>query len=370
MCQHNLDWSLDDQGFLCFNNNCIEDEPDNEEDSKRMLKVSGDKKYAVVYNIAHFYADFYLYDDVDDEPKYLYSKKRNSYRNKKFFIEFFKDPTDPTQTLLVFNSQHGGLTIYYADTGDEKFSSEGDKFITSVRVINEKYLYMTCWYWQPIYCTYLYRIKDLLTQHDYNGIMIDSDFDIPNKPMNFKLNDEKMIEVFAKDDKWRRVYSLDDFYENHKAYKDYINNVHTTEQIKRNKNNLLFKIFNGFDYENVEYEDNAKEKLDIILNSADDDLIESNCFGNNSKSDLSYHVNSIVKENTFDDEKFNLLIPKTLFHGFTTNLRGLKEINLTFTFKKGDINLTMKVQQTMKLIKSDPNNFEIDSSIPCKITFS
>lgn len=371
---NNIKWSLDDKGLLLFNNICIEDEPDDDttHDNKRKLKVSDDGRYAVVYNIAQFYADFYCFDDVDEEPRYLFTKKRNSYRNDNFFIEFLKNPTNTDETFVIFNSRHGGLTVYYADTGNEKTDSQDDKFITSIKIINEKYMHLSCWYWQPVFCTYLYNIKDFLNNHDYNGVMIDSDFDVPDQPKHFKLNDDNMIEIFDNYDKYHQVYSLDDFYENHKIYKNRIESIHTSKQIKENKQNLLHKIFIGLDETHVSYENTAREKLCFILDGNDDHLIESSCIGNNSKQDLSYHINSIIKQNTYEDELLNFVVPKTLFHGFVTNLKQLPEINLRFTFKKQDVVLFMEVQQTMKKVTDayECQIFEIDPDVPCYINFS
>jgi hypothetical protein len=366
-----VEWALNKDGVLqCSVDSIIQtidDEPDKNDvyDNTYKLKVSEDKQYAVVYNIARYYADFYKYNEYG-EIEYLYTKKRND----KFLIEFFKSPTNDNITLVMFYSSPGKLTLFYADTGMDMYyytDKEDMKNITDIKMINDKYMYMSCWYWQPEYCTYLYDIKSFLTEPDYQGVLIDCDSCEPNKESHFKLNSDNMIEVFSKTDKWHQLYSLDDFYSNHGDYKILVGSIKKTNKIIKNTNNILHRIQNGLDSNNVSYNDDALQKFTSILNDDDKMLIECSCFGNTSQQELPYHVYSIMKDIDYNDETLNYIMPKTLFNGHTTNLHNICAINLTFTLKKGDIILKMTVTQTMKEIGE--NNYEVDPNLPCIVTF-
>jgi hypothetical protein len=129
------------------------------------------------------------------------------------------------------------------------------------------------------------------------------------------------------------------------------------------------------DYDTVSFENDARKKLNYILNDTDENIIYHSCVGNNSGSDLDYHAFSIIKENKYKETELNLLICKILFSGFTRMLPGLPVISLTFIFTRGDSVLKMVMNQKMKVMndQTDPircKTYEVDNNEKCYIVFS
>ena len=187
----NMSWTFE-KGDLTYNGESI-NEYDDEDNENLLLQVSPNEKYAAICNINKHYADFYTKNAVDGYKYYMYSLKRNTYRteNTDYVLEFFPSPVDKSKTLFIFNSDHGELGVYDADTGKQLHTDEqDDKFITSVKIVDDKYLYMTGWYWAPIFFTSIYEINGLLTKTDYKPVVLDTGRDIPVSKEHIRLNSD------------------------------------------------------------------------------------------------------------------------------------------------------------------------------------
>lgn len=338
------------------------------------LKVSPNGKYVAVCNIIGKYADVFEVDEPHD-VLHLYTLKKNTYRTEdaQFMFEFFVSPSDPEDTLFIFNKTHGEISVYNTAWGidnEHHTDSNDDKFITKYKVLNNEYLYIECWYWQPIFGAKLYKLNDLLTVDGYSGVTVDVGLKYPSKDC-FKVNQEtNMVELIDNDVKIRE-YTLQDFYENHKEYEKFQANIAFTRRVKDTENSLL-KMLNVNDYDTVSFENDSREKLAYILGNTDEHMIYHSCVGNNSGSQLDYHALSITGNNKYEDLELHSLVPKLLFGGHTSKFNGLPEITLTFTFTRGDKVLKMLMNQKMKVM-DDGNSmklYEIDDSMKCYITFS
>lgn len=364
-------WSLKNKS-LYYGIEEVEDF-DTTEEHPLELKVSKNGEYAAVCNIMGKYADVFKY-----EEGHVFTLKKNTYRtdSAQFMFEFFECPKYSSRTLIIFNHYHGEIAVYDAEDGTTVHSIDSDdKFITSYKVINDEYLYVNCWYWNPIYAEKIYKLADLLTNEEYTGVDIDATLHTP-VANGFKFNAETDTIEMVENNQLIHTYTLEDFYKNNKEYKQYQQNYELTRLLKENKNSLLYALNDDpCIYDTVSFEDNAKAKLDYILNSTDDHLISFACVGNNSGSDLREHAWNIAKRDKGDDKELNLLVPKLLFHGFTKNLPAMPEITLTFTFTRGETILKMVVKQKMKLMESGKDclgrpAYEVDETEPCYITIS
>ena len=337
------------------------------------LRVSPDNKYAALCKIHDYYADFYKV--IDNEPEYLYSLRRNTYRTEgtKYLLEFFTSPEDPNITLFIFNKEHGVISVCDAESGKTIHTDQPeDKFITDYKIIENEYIYLIGWYWSPIFFTALYKIKDLLKINEYECVKIDYEPIDSDKEFVFKLDSNNIITFCNKNHKLYKEYSLDDFYENHETIIKINKDIELSENIINNKNNLFHKLCNE-NYSHVNFTEDARQVLiDILskeLSYEDDDIIKATCVGNKTGKDLSYHVRRFASNVTFDDKTLNYLIPKVLFHGFT-KFRDLQEITMTLTLQRNKNVIKIAINQEMSLItESIEKNkmYEVDQTKPCYI---
>lgn len=212
-----MTWSLNN-GELLYNNSSINADYDDVENLS--LKVSHDGKYAAVCNINKYYADFYTANAKNDYKHYMYSLKRNTYRteNTEYILEFFPSPSDANITLFIFNTDHGELGVYDAETGKQLHTDDlEDKFITSIKIVNDDYLHMTGWYWSPVFFTAIYNIKEFLSTPDYKSIVLDVDREIPLSDKHVRLNADNDIEIFTEGHPSHICISIDKFYTNHEV---------------------------------------------------------------------------------------------------------------------------------------------------------
>lgn len=363
-----MSWTLTN-GDLMYDDELVGDYDDDDNENLQ-LKVSPKDKYAAVCGINKHYADFYTKHTVDGYKHYLYSLKRNTYRteNNDYVLEFFRSPIDTSKTLFIFNRDHGELGVYDANSGKQLHTDEqNDKFITSIKIINDNYLYVTGWYWSPIFFTSIYKINDLLTKPDYEPIILDTGRENPVSKEHIRLNSDNMIEIFDEGHPYHKCFTLDEFYSDHEKIKNDKEGWEYTQEFTSEKDNFIRRVLKSDD-PNVKFTGNSKEKLIQILQK-DSAIVHGECRGNNSGMNLKSHIYALVKEIKYDDTSFMYLFPKLLFSGFCSKLHGLKEINLTFTFEKSNETVKMTVHQKMKLMADNEWFYEIDPEQSCDITF-
>lgn len=373
-------WKLD-KGMLSYNGWNVETSYD-DNDNQIELKVSPDNKYAAVCNIHSYYTD--LYKVIDDEPQYMYSLRRNTYRTEgtKYLLEFFTSPKDPESTLFIFNKEHGIISVCDAETGQTVHTDEPeDKFITDYKVIDNKYIYLIGWYWSPIYFTALYKINDLLQRDEYQCVKIDYEPIDTNKEFVFRLDDTNNNITFCnKNHKLYKEYSLDDFYKNHESIIKKNKDIELSENIINNKNNLFHKLINE-DYSHLEFIDDARQVLIDMLNKElsyeEDDIIKATCIGNKTGSDLSHHLWKFASNINFDDTTLNYLVPRVMTHGFTKKIATLTQITMTISMKRNDKTIKIVMNQEMTLMtesylhcNSHFDLYEVDENKPCYIVVS
>jgi hypothetical protein len=168
-----------------------------------------------------------------------------------------------------------------------------------------------------------------------------------------------------------KAISLTDFYENHEKHKKMQKDFEFAKFISKNKESLLHMI-NNETIETVIFKEDAKQKLDYILNSTDDNTISYSCIGNNSGSDLSCHAWSIAKNITSNEKELNILVSQVLFRNMTENLPEIPEIALTMTYIRGDTKLQIVIKQQMKQMECKKNSigrdvYEVDTNEKCYI---
>jgi hypothetical protein len=81
---------------------------------------------------------------------------------------------------LVFNDEHGCLSVFNADTGENLHTSlDTDMFITDYAMFDDRrYLYTAGWLWQPIMSREVFDVEALLSTPDYEPRSI-STIDLP-----------------------------------------------------------------------------------------------------------------------------------------------------------------------------------------------
>lgn len=374
-----MTWKLN-QGMLYYNEFPVETSYDDYKDIE--LKVSPDKKYAAICNIHDYYTDLYKVN-YNDEPEYLYSLRRNTYRTEgtKYLLEFFTSPKNPEDTLFIFNKEHGVISVCDAETGKTLHTDEPeDKFITDYKIIDNKYIYLIGWYWTPIHFTALYKINDLLQHDGYQSVKIDHEPIDTDKEFVFKLNEDNIITFCNKNHHLYKEFSLDDFYENHKTITKINKDIELCINIVNNKNNLFHKICNE-NYSHVEFVNDARQVLLEMLNKEltyeENDIIRATCIGNKTGSDLSYHLWKFASNVEFDDTTLNYLVPKVMTHGWTKKIASLTQITMTISMMRNDKTIKIVMNQELTLMPesylhhhSNYDLYEVDEKKPCYIVVS
>lgn len=370
-------WKLDNT-TLYYDGNSIEHDYDDDcnKDTDLVLKVSSNGKYAAICNIYNYYADFFKAKSKHGEPEYMYSFKRNTYHTlgTDFVLEFFQAPSNPEDTLFIFNTRHGELSVYNAESGKEIHTDMvEDKIITSVTILNDEFMHMTGWYWNPVFFTSIYDIKKLLTTPDYEAVLLDTDLvDMPNKEKHFKINDSNQIEIYADGHPFHSVYSLRKFHDEHEEIIQRRQDWEFTQDLSLNTTNLLHRLLISDD-KYVTYEGDGKNVLRSLLETQTE-IVQCRCTNNNTNNIASKYTYRIVDKCRYDDANLNYLVPRILFSGFCKNLQDTPEINLTFRFKKENKDvLTMTIRQHMSPMvgmSSTKDYFEVDPTQPCYVTFS
>jgi hypothetical protein len=138
--------------------------------------------------------EYTLYCDLFHKGKYLYSLRRNGYRNSSIFhFEFVKVGDE---VRIIFNLRHGQLSVLDALTGKELHSeAKSDKFFTKL-IRDGHVLLMDGWIWQPIGIIQLYDISKLATTPNYKPIEISFDTDDDEEPTaKYSIYEDKLFEV-------------------------------------------------------------------------------------------------------------------------------------------------------------------------------
>lgn len=371
-------WKLDEYG-LRYNDH--EAETDYDHVHKLKLKVSPNGLYAAVCNIHSYYTDFYKLQTDDDSiqyPKYMYSLRRNTYRTEgtDYLLEFFTSPVDATQTLFIFNLEHGNISVCDVETGKVLHTDcNEDKFLTSYKMLTEykqHYLYIEGWYWGPVFFTALYKIHDLLTTPSYQSILLDSDLYDAKTDRHIRLNkDDDMIDILPTDNPFNTRYSIVEYVNNHQAITEFARCVTRTEMIINSKDNLLHKICETVDTD-VVFVGNARARLIAMVTKPLDkgfsDLVTFKCMdrSNFNQSKDPFHIaQCFAKPIQYSDESLKYLIPRVLAHGFTRFARS--GVSLVLNLERQGSKVKITIDQKFKRIVGEQHIYEVDNDEPCYI---
>jgi hypothetical protein len=99
---------------------------------------------------------------------------KNTYRTLEdefMLLEWFQVSD---KTLLLFNDEHGCISVFDADTGIKLHSSYNDDvFISDYRLYDDRtYLYVSGWIWAPFAVRSVFHIPSLLIQPEYEATNI------------------------------------------------------------------------------------------------------------------------------------------------------------------------------------------------------
>jgi hypothetical protein len=214
------------------------------------LKTTPDHKYCAVFSHHYLYCDFYEQLDYKEEQplignpnkpeyvkvpqyKYLFTLMRNTYRafqhSHKFIVEFITHPIT-SEIMILFNSNHGQLSIYNMKGELIHSDKRNGKFISDLEIINNKYMIVKCWFWSPVTCDYLYNLEKLLTTPDYEPKLIWFE----EAKMAYEVIDNCKIKFYFLDTESynpvfnsefhtiikESVYTIDEYYDNHDHYEE------------------------------------------------------------------------------------------------------------------------------------------------------
>ena len=269
--------------------------------------------------------------------QYIYSKIKNSYRtndDKFMLLEWFDDSDPGDKTLLIFNEEHGMISIYDADTGAKIHSTEdSDVFISDFKFFdNREYLYISGWIWQPFSIRGLFHVPMMLKTPDYEPEYIscaDVEYGSKNNlnPGITLLGCESCKELLERKDE---------------IYKKMYNQSQTDRFNKNRSEDILLKRF--LDDENkgyIEFNGNTKLLLEnILLNDRKEFRID--VYGNGSGDRLNIYDGKLyekayTRDVSYDaDNKmistpetdFNKILARTVFHQIEHH--PFDQINLRF----------------------------------------
>ena len=171
------------------------------------IKSTPDNKYCAVYYPNLIYCEFYEQFEPknNDTPigrarvKHLFTLRRNSYYAKNpshdFIVDFVTHPKT-NDTMVLFNSFHGKLSIYNMNGQLVHSDNFDDKFVTSLQIINKKYMIAKCWYWGSVVVNLLYDLDKLLTTPDYEPVIIWTE----NDKLAYDITDKDKVKFYILDD--------------------------------------------------------------------------------------------------------------------------------------------------------------------------
>jgi hypothetical protein len=173
-----------------------------------VLKTSSDQEYcAIIYtcvDIVNIYHSVLKSSNGEYYGKYLSTLRRNKYYadTKNFILEFVQDP-QTGETLILFNKEHGKLSVL-KPTGEVLFSDKDtDKFINSLTWITPRYFALNIWFWHPTFATALYDVNELLKGPNYvPKVIVHYDDDIDQKSEIKKLFEVKQGKIVHYDQEY------------------------------------------------------------------------------------------------------------------------------------------------------------------------
>jgi hypothetical protein len=342
------------------------------------LKTTPDHKYCAVYSDNYLYCDFYEQLEPEDytilkpeiikraRAKYLFTLRRNSYYahldSHKFIIEFVTHPTlgaeSLKETMILFNEEHGHLSVYNTKGQLVHKDDFNDKFISSIELINEKYMILHCWFWHPIYSDILYNIEELLSTPNYKGsVGIWSDWGdscyqiIDNAKIRIcytntnendddntnKIDESKIIKEYT--------YELDYYYNNHK----YIKQSFTDTRNNWDKDNLIKKILSGKTYDRTNIKIDSPEKIKLLSNLPSDQKLYIECIDNTDGDNREFVINRIIGLEDTDD------LPKSITLARFYKLDDDRNVDISLIFHMENAKVTCKFFLKSLDGKYDPN---------------
>jgi hypothetical protein len=287
---------------------------------------------------------------------YAYSLNKIIDQHSKLCVEFFEIDN---KIVLLFNQEHGCLSIFDAITGQKMHDTcNDDLFIYDYKLFDDReYLYFSSWFWSPIGVRTIYHVPTMLQTPDYKPTII-SCMDCAN------AHDAPEITLFG-------CSTCKEFMEKKDGIFQEMSIRMKTDNFNKNRcEDILLRRFvevKGL----VEFSDNAKSVLENIL--ADDrKKMCINTIGNISGESLSRYNYVLYQKINVQHENFNHVLAHTMFCGFVRSLP-FPELNLTFKICSdvGDLNIIM----THTLLPCDYEHnigvrHKIDMTVPIKITCS
>ncbi len=274
-----------------------------------------------------------------ENNKFQYSKFKNSYHTEKdefMLLEWFEVDN---KTIFLFNDKHGLISIFDAKTGDLIHQTEdNDVFIYDYKMFDDnKYLYISGWFWSPFPIRNIYHVPTMLTTTDYEPLSISCD-DCESS------YDKPLITLFG-------CQSCEEFINTHETIFD---KLHQSEALKFfNKNRLEDILLKRFleSSDNVFFADDSKDVLMKIL-ATDRTKFYIACYGGNTHEHLWTYDNSLflkaahktLNQGSKEDSKLDqlsFLIASTLFN-FIASLP-IPEIHLHFAITSDVGNLNIRI---------------------------
>jgi hypothetical protein len=326
------------------------------------IKPTPDNKYCAVYSPNYLYCDFYKQEKPEqfipivgnpDKPeyveqaraKYLFTLKRNMYYAEchEFIIEFVTHPTTKEQ-LFLFNDKHGQLSVYNMHGQLIHRDKDTDKFITKLKIINEKYMIAHCWAWSPIYFHLLYNLDELLTTPNHDGavnIWTEGSDDIYEIIDNDKIKFIQLSSCSYSNEfnpEYHKIVkeytcSLDEGYkDNHYIWQSLFTPVKEYWQ----KDNLVKKILNGKQYAKTNISIQSPEKIELLNKLSPDQRLFIDCIDNGDKDHRYWLVNRIIGLDDSDD------LPKSITLARFYHLDDDRDVDISLIFKADEFELTMK----------------------------
>ncbi len=232
-------------------------------------------------------------------------------------LEWFETKTG---VVLIFNDEHGCISVFDADTGNLKHQSENnDMFLSGYQII-EDFLYTVGWFWNPFPMRILFHIPTFLETINYEPIVLSTD-DCEH------LHDIPIISLFG-------CKTIAEYLSNEDIImkQEYLKLQLKNFNKNKNQKTLLHLFLLN---ESVTFLNHSKELLTNIL-KLDISKFEISSTG-------KHHTESLYREIDERETDFKTIVIKTICHSF---LEGLieSEIDSQFFIQTdiGNLNIIMK----------------------------
>lgn len=252
------------------------------------------------------------------------------------------------KTFLVSNHIHGCLSILSADSGETIHTTKfDDVFILSHRLFDDnKYLYVSGWFWSPVPIRAIFHITDMLTTPDYEPTYIScDDFD------DYDALDPG-ISLFG-------CASCEDFLANHdQIFKD-LGIQNSTKKFNENRcNDTLLKRFT----------DMTSNDLLRSMFSDDRKKFYINVYGESSGSRLARYDDALYSKIDFEFDFIHEAFAKIIFRPFNDSLP-FSEINLRFEIYSdiGDLNVYVTHKLILSKSTTGYEEYMMDNNSPLNV---